>query len=53
VHGTHLEQGVNAFHAQFEEEINITLQGIHGTVLSIRLSALSHAYMGIQPHGHT
>jgi hypothetical protein len=25
---------------------------MHGTVLSIRLSALSHACMGIQPHGH-
>jgi hypothetical protein len=31
----------------------ITLQGMHGRVLSIRLSALRHACMGIQPHGHT
>jgi hypothetical protein len=34
------------FHALLEEG-NITLQGMHGTVLSIRLSALSHACMGI------
>jgi hypothetical protein len=51
VHGTQLEQDSNAFHALLEEE-NITLQGMHGTVLSIRLSALSHMCMGIQPHGH-
>jgi hypothetical protein len=51
VHGTQLEQDSNAFHALLEEG-NITLQGMHGTVLSIRLSALSHACMGIQPHGH-
>jgi hypothetical protein len=50
MHGTQLEQDSNAFHALLEEG-NITLQGMHGTVLSIRLSALSHACMGIQLHG--
>jgi hypothetical protein len=45
-HGTQLEQDSNAFHALLEDG-NITLQGMHGTVLSIRLSALSHACMGI------
>jgi hypothetical protein len=52
VHDTQLEQDSNAFHSLLEEG-NITLQGMHGTVLSIRLSTLSHAHMGIQPHGHT
>jgi hypothetical protein len=47
---TQLEQDSNAFHALLEER-NTTLQGMHGTVLSIRLSTLSHACMGIQPHG--
>jgi hypothetical protein len=32
--------------------LHVTLQGMHGTILSIHLSALSHACMGIQPHGH-
>jgi hypothetical protein len=36
VHGTQLEQDSNAFHALLEQG-NITLQGMHGTVLSIRL----------------
>jgi hypothetical protein len=52
---TTLEHDSNAFHALLEEG-NITLQDMHGMVLSIRLSAdlsaLSHACMGIQPHGH-
>jgi hypothetical protein len=51
VHGTRLEQDSNAFHAP-PEEGNVSLQGMHGTVLSIRLSALSHTCMEIQPHGH-
>jgi hypothetical protein len=49
-HSTPPEQHSNAFHALLEE-VNIPLQGMHGTVLSIRLSALSHACMRIQPHG--
>jgi ABC-type phosphate transport system auxiliary subunit len=52
VHSTQLEQDLNALHALLEEG-NITLQGMHGTVLTIRLSALSHTCMGIQPHGHS
>jgi hypothetical protein len=48
VHGIQLKQDSNAFHALLEEE-RITLQGMHGTVLSIRLS---HKCMGIQSHGH-
>jgi hypothetical protein len=32
---------------------NISLQGMHGTVLSVCLSDLSHAHMGNQPYGHT
>jgi hypothetical protein len=51
VHDTQLEQDSNSFHALLEEG-NITLQGMHGTVLTIRPSALSHVCMGIQPHGH-
>jgi hypothetical protein len=50
-HGTQLEQDSNAFRALLEER-NLSLQGMHGTVLSIRISALSHACMGNEPHGH-
>jgi hypothetical protein len=51
VHGLQLEQDSIALHALLEEG-NITLQGMHGTVLSIRLGALSQACMGIQSHDH-
>jgi hypothetical protein len=47
VQGTQLEQYSNALHALLEEG-NITLKGMHGTVLSIRLG---NACMWIQPHG--
>jgi hypothetical protein len=50
-HSTPPEQHSHTFHALLEEG-NITLQGMHGTVLSIRLSVLSHVCMRIQPHGH-
>lgn len=50
MHDTLLEQNSNAFHALLENG-NITLAGMHGTVLLIRLSALCLTGMGIQPHG--
>jgi hypothetical protein len=51
MNGTQLKQDSNSSYELLEEG-NITLQGMHDMVLSICLSALSHACMGIEPYGN-